>query len=164
MAGFLGRLIDGGAVFRGLDDVVARAEFVARAAHAGLTDKVGKDYADGHLADVYSRAVAYGAGPDEQAAAWLHDVVEDTEVTEQDLLDLGFTDTTVLIVHLMTKREGEPKEVYFARLRAFESARRLKLDADVASNSDPTRLALLDEATAARLTQKYAAARELLQP
>ena len=62
----------------------------------------------------------------------------------------------------MTKREGEPKEVYFARLRAFEPARRLKLDADVASTSDPARLALLDDATATRLTRKYATARELL--
>lgn len=62
----------------------------------------------------------------------------------------------------MTKREAEDPVLYYARLRAYEPARRLKLDADMASNSDPDRLALLDEASKTRLTAKYAKGRALL--
>lgn len=105
--------------------------------------------------------MAYGAGPDEQAAAVLHDVVEDTPVTEDDLLRAGFSDQTILIVHLMTKRDNE-LDAYYARLRAFEPARRLKLDADMASNSDPKRLALVESGNRQRLTEKYAKAKTQL--
>jgi uncharacterized protein (DUF1810 family) len=146
-----------------IDDVVERAKLLAQTAHSGDEDKTGRPYYQSHVLDVHRRVVVYGGGPDEQAAALLHDVVEDTAVTEADLLASGFSDVTVLIVHLMTKREGEPDEVYYARLRAFEPARRLKLDGDVASNGDPVRLVLVQPAEERqRLTSKYAEARRLL--
>ena len=147
-----------------VDDVLARAHQLAREAHVGQVDKAGRGYYEGHLLDVLQRAVAYGADLDEQAAAVLHDIVEDTDVTEQDLLACGFSDTTILIVHLMTRRKDEPDEVYYARLRAYEPARRLKLDADMASNSDPERLALVEPVKRQKLTEKYAKAKTMLTP
>jgi len=147
-----------------VDDVLARAHQLAHEAHAGQVDKAGRGYYEGHLLDVLQRAVAYGADLHEQVAAVLHDIVEDTEVTEQDLLACGFSDKTFLIVHLMTRRGDEPDEVYYARLRAYEPARRLKLDADMASNSDPERLALLEPGVRQRLTEKYAKAKTMLTP
>ena len=147
-----------------VDDVLARAHQLAREAHADHVDKAGRGYYEGHLLDVLQRAVAYGADLDGQAAAVLHAIVEDTDVTGQDLLACGFSDETILIVHLMTRREDEPDEVYYARLRAYEPARRLKLDADVASNSDPERLALLEPGVRQRLTEKYAKAKAMLTP
>ena len=143
------------AVLLAITESVERARRLAQAAHAGQVDKAGRDYYESHLLDVHRRVVIYGGNADEQAAAWLHDVVEDTPVTELDLLSAGFSDTTVLIVHLMTKQEGEDPALYYARLRAYEPARRLKLDADMASNTDPSRLAALDEASRARLSAKY---------
>ncbi len=93
----------------------------------------------------------------------LHDVVEDTDVTEGDLLDAGFSDRTILLVDMMTKRPGEALDVYYARLRAFEPARRLKLEADVASNGDPQKLLLVEpQSERERLTAKYAHARTML--
>ena len=141
-----------------IPDVVERARRLAEAAHRDQPDKAGEDYYTGHLTDVWTRARDYGADDDDQAAAFLHDVVEDTEVTGEDLWECGFSDRTVLTVHLMTKRKGEADGVYYARLRAYEPARRLKLDADVASNNDPTRKARLDPETQTRLTKKYAKA------
>lgn len=146
-----------------ITEPVERARCLASAAHAGQLDKAGRDYCQSHLLDVYSRVVAYGGDADEQAAAWLHDIVEDTPVTELDLLSAGFSDTTVLIVHLLTKQEGEDPLLYYARLRAFEPARRLKLDADMASNTDPTRVAALNEASRARLSAKYEKGRAQLR-
>lgn len=64
----------------------------------------------------------------------------------------------------MTKRPPEADEVYYARLRAFEPARRLKLDADVASNNDPDRLALVEEPKRSQLAAKYAKAALALRP
>ncbi|MCU1693545.1 MAG: phosphohydrolase [Frankiales bacterium] len=147
-----------------VDDLVERAQLLVRAAHAGQVDKAGADYVAGHLTDVWRRAVAYGTDADEQAAALLHDVVEDTDVTDEDLWGCGFGDRTVLIVHLMTKRPPEGDDAYYARLRAYEPARRLKLDADVASNSDPGRLRLVEEPTRSRLVAKYAKAAAALAP
>lgn len=136
-------------------DVVERARRLAESAHRGQEDKAGEDYFTGHLTDVWTRARDYGADDDDQAAALLHDVVEDTDVTDEDLWACGFSDRTVLTVHLMTKRKGEDDGVYYARLRAYEPARRLKLDADVASNNDPARQARLDPETRTRLAGKY---------
>lgn len=147
-----------------LPDVVERAWILARAAHEGQKDKAGIDYFTGHLTDVWDRAVHYGVDADDRAAALLHDVVEDTDVTDEDLWACGFADRTLLIVHLMTKRPPEADDVYYARLRAYEPARRLKLDADVASNSDPGRLALVPEPKRSRLTAKYAKAARALAP
>ena len=54
--------------------------------------------------------------------------------------------------------------MHHARLRAFEPARRLKLDGDVASDSDPARLALVAEPKRSRLTLKYAKGAQALSP
>jgi (p)ppGpp synthase/HD superfamily hydrolase len=145
-------------------DLVERARVLALAMHRGQRDKAGNDYFTAHLTDVHRRTLLYGASEDEQAAAWLHDVVEDTAVTEEVLLDAGFSATTLLIVHLMTRRDGEAERVYYSRLRAFEPARRLKLEADVASNADPAKLARVAEPKRSELAAKYDKARRLLSP
>lgn len=149
---------------RGADDQLRRAEALARCAHAGDKDKAGRDYYEAHLLDVLRRVQAYGGDLDEQAAALLHDIIEDTDVTEEDLVGCGFSDKVVLCVDLMTKREGERHEVYFARLRAYEPARRLKLEGDVASNSDPARAALLGPEAQQKYGAKYAEAADQLRP
>lgn len=101
-----------------ITDVAERARRLAQAAHAGQFDKAGNDYYQSHLGHVCRRVVSYGGDADEQAAAWLHDVVEDTAVTELDLLSADFSDKTLLMVHLMTKQDAEDPAVYYARLRA----------------------------------------------
>jgi hypothetical protein len=70
-------------------------EFIKRA-HAGQVDKAGQPY---HL---HPMAVAELLPPDsdedEYLAALLHDVLEDTEITETDLCDLGYSEKTIGIV------------------------------------------------------------------
>lgn len=137
-----------------------RVEAVARAAHAGQTDKAGRPYAE-HL-----RAVAEGVrergGDEEQiAAAWLHDAVEDDRLTRQWLDEAALTRRTKDIVLAVTKRSGETPESYAARVLATPGAALVK-EADLAHNADPARLAVLDEAARTRLTGKYARMRALL--
>jgi hypothetical protein len=64
-------------------------------------------------------------------------------------------------VRAVTKRAGEPPEAYAGRILATPGALLVK-EADLAHNADPARLAVLDEPTRTRLTEKYTRMRALL--
>jgi (p)ppGpp synthase/HD superfamily hydrolase len=132
------------------------AREIAIRAHAGQVDKAGEPYI-GHVGRV---AAGVNAG-DEQAVAWLHDFIEDTDVSESDLLAAGIPAALVEAVVAITHLPDEPRADYYARVRANALARAVKLS-DVADNSDPDRLAALGPATADRLTRKYEQARVAL--
>lgn len=130
--------------------------------HRGQVDKAGRDYLHAHVADVVRRlALAGERDPEAYAVAWLHDVVEDTPVTIDDLRAHGLPEAVIEAVDAISHRLGEPRRDYYARVRANPLALRVKL-ADLDSNTDPGRLALLDGETRARLAIKYAIAREAL--
>jgi hypothetical protein len=137
-------------------ETVAIARAVATGAHAGQVDKAGNDYIS-HPARVAARL----DHPALQVVAWLHDVLEDTAVTAANLLQLGIPPRLVVAVQALSRSVDEPKDGYYARVCADPVAVLVKL-ADVADNSDPGRLSMLDEATADRLRRKYAAARAVL--
>lgn len=146
-------------------DVAAR---IAADAHAGQVDKAGLPYIEHPRAVAALLAGSPGfAGLDPHgrdhalAAAYLHDVLEDTEVTDVDLLAAGIPIPVVASVRLLTHRGHEPRSVYYARIVLDPIARLVKV-ADVAHNASRERLAVLDEATAARLAAKYADAAEAL--
>ena len=61
----------------------------------------------------------------------------------------------ITAVRALTKNPGEPLEASITRAASNPIARAVKR-ADIADNSDPERLALLDTATAQRLRRKYA--------
>ncbi|MFE1251173.1 HD domain-containing protein [Streptomyces sp. NPDC058735] len=138
----------------------AQVEAVARAAHAGQTDKAGRPYAE-HLHAVAEGVRARGGDAEQIAAAWLHDAVEDDALSPEWLRQAALSGRTKDIVLALTKRPGEPPEAYAARILATPGALLVK-EADLAHNADPARLAVLDEATRARLTEKYARMRVLL--
>ncbi|MGP4049650.1 HD domain-containing protein [Streptomyces sp. 2A115] len=135
-------------------------ESIARNAHAAQTDKAGRPYAE-HLRAVADGVRARGGDEEQIAAAWLHDAVEDDAVSEEWLREAALTRRTKDIVLALTKRAGEPPEAYAGRILATPGALLVK-ESDLAHNADPARLAVLDEPTRARLTQKYARMRELL--
>lgn len=139
---------------------LAEVEAVARTAHHGQTDKAGRPYAE-HLHAV-AEGVRVRGGDDEQiAAAWLHDSVEDDALSERWLEEAALTRRTKDIVLALTKRAGESPEAYAARVLGTPGALLVK-EADLAHNADPARLAILDEPTRDRLTEKYAHMRALL--
>lgn len=146
------------------------ARAVAMAAHAGQVDKAGNAYIE-HPRRV-ATAVAVMAlrkrWPDDMrldaiAAAWLHDVVEDTPVTLETLTRIGFGARVVAAVDALTRREaeGETHAEAVARAAADAVARVVKT-CDVRDNLSPGRIGLLDEQTQARLRAKYAYALEVL--
>lgn len=129
------------------------AEWVARQAHEGQVDKNGDPYI-GHPQRVAGRV----QGDVPKAVAWLHDVLEDTYLDEDDLLyAVGFPAQIVNAVVALTHLPNEPNVHYWKRVRANQVARMVKR-ADIADNTDPQRMALLDKATRERLSRKYALA------
>ncbi|MFI9769423.1 HD domain-containing protein [Streptomyces sp. NPDC052415] len=139
---------------------VPEVEAIARAAHEGRTDKAGRPYAE-HLKAVADGVRARGGDEDQIAAAWLHDSVEDDALTERWLHEAALSRRTKDIVLALTKRAGEAPEAYAGRILATPGALLVK-EADLAHNADPARLAVLDEATRGRLTEKYTRMRALL--
>ncbi|WP_043676341.1 HD domain-containing protein [Streptomyces xylophagus] len=139
---------------------LTEVETLARAAHDGQTDKAGRPYAE-HLQAVAEGVRARGGDAEQIAAAWLHDSVEDDALTERRLSEAALSRRTKDIVLAVTKRAGEPPEAYAGRILATPGALLVK-EADLAHNADPARLAVLDEPTRTRLTEKYARMRTLL--
>ena len=77
-------------------------------------------------------------------AAVLHDVVEDSDLTLDDLRGRGFPAEVVEAVDCLTKREGESYEERIRRARANHIARRVKL-ADLEDTMDVRRSGSLTE-------------------
>lgn len=134
-------------------DKIHLARAVAMAAHAGQTDKAGEPYFR-HCHRVARRVMIETDNFDVIAAAYLHDVVEDTPMTVADLDEIGFSVTTQKLVSMMTHEEGESYEEYVRRVAAQDLPRIIK-KADISDNSDPARLKRLDQATQDRLLKKY---------
>lgn len=78
-------------------------------------------------------------------AALLHDVVEDSDMTLEDLRNAGFTEEIVAAVELLTHRPGVPYLEYIERLRQSPLATRVKL-ADLRHNADLSRMDIIDSA------------------
>ena len=133
-----------------------KAMRLAYEAHAGQWDKSGVPYVFHplHLAEQM---------PDEDCtvAALLHDVVEDTGTTLEDLRRAGFPPRALEAVALLTHDEAEPYLDYVARLKQNPVARTVKL-ADLRHNSDLRRVDRVTEKDLARV-EKYAAAIRLLE-
>lgn len=70
------------------------------------------------------------------ATAWLHDVVEDQGVTQDDLLEIGVTPTVVRAVLVLTKKPGQDYMEYLEGVRANYMARKVKIADMLANLSD----------------------------
>jgi len=143
---------------------IGRAVTIAARVHKGQVDKAGKPYLSAHVADVAWRVRKADQQDDEGiVVAWLHDVLEDTDepMHEEFLLRQVYPPEIVDAVVAITHRPNEPRNEYYARVKANPIALRVKRH-DIASNTDPKRTALLDDWTRERLADKYAHALEVL--
>ncbi len=139
---------------------IASTDVIARLAHYNQHDKAGNSYID-HPRTVARILRNEGFSDNVVMAGLLHDVVEDTSVTLDDLRNLGYPEAVVRAVDSVTRREGETYMDLIRRAAADPIGREVKL-ADNLTNSDPERLALLSEDEQAWFTQKYAKARKVL--
>lgn len=137
--------------FVNTEQMVNLAKELATSAHAGQVDKAGNPYIQ------HPARVAASLTDDQTiATAWLHDVVEDTTVTLDQLAE-QFPPNIVDAVDALTKRDDESRAEYYERVRTNPIPLTVKL-ADINDNSNPERLSKLDRPSRARLEAKYASA------
>ena len=99
-------------------------------AHAGQKDRYGQPY----ILHVI-RVVARLFDPPAQMAAALHDVVEDTAVTLDELRLMGYSEAVLAAVECVTRRNNETYEQFIERIAPNPLAVRVKL-ADLEDNMD----------------------------
>lgn len=132
-----------------------RAIAIAATAHAGQLDKGGEPYVLHPL-----RVMLRLESNDARIAGVLHDVVEDTTVTIEQLRTEGFSEQILTALEALTKRPGEGRLVAAARAAVNPIARAVKL-ADNAENSDLGRIPNPTDKDLARM-EEYRQVRELL--
>ncbi|MCR5694205.1 MAG: GTP pyrophosphokinase [Clostridia bacterium] len=124
-------------------------------AHKDQVDKSGLPYVHHpfHLAEQMETE-------DTVTVALLHDVVEDTDYTLEDIKAMGFPEQVIRALALLTHDPSVPYMDYVAEIRSDPIAKAVKL-ADLKHNSDLSRLDGVDERAMERV-EKYAKAIKLL--
>lgn len=137
-------------------DLTKKALKISFNAHKNQVDKSGMPYVfhPFHLAeqmdDEYSVCVAL-----------LHDVVEDTDITVEELITKGFPKEVINAIELMTHSDSVPYLDYVKAIKNNPIACKVKL-ADLKHNSDLSRLDKIDD-KALKRAEKYKKAIEILQ-
>ena len=116
--------------------------------HKEQVDKTGLPYVfhPFHLAEQMDDEIS-------TVCALLHDVVEDTDMTLDDIRDMGFPSDVIEVLSLLTHEDGVPYMDYVKKISAHPIATKVKI-ADLLHNSDMTRLDVVDE-YALRRKEKY---------
>ena len=135
-----------------------RAIEIAAKHHAGQTDKAGQPYLLHPL-----RLMFAVSSPFEMMAAVLHDVVEDTILTLEDLEREGFHADVIAAIDALTKKPGESRLEAAERAAQNAIARVVKL-ADVSDNMDLRRIAEPKEKDFERLKEYVEVRKLLLKP
>ena len=128
---------------------------IATEAHRGQFDKAGVDYIE-HPIYVASQVVT----EEEKAVALLHDVIEDSHYTAEELLQAGLPETVVTAVQVLTKKKEQDYQTYLETVKKNPLVRVVKL-ADLKHNSDLSRLSSITEKDKERL-KKYKKAIDFL--
>jgi len=136
-------------------DMTKKAPKLCFEAHKEQTDKSGLPYVfhPFHLAEQMETE-------ETTIVALLHDVVEDTDYTIEDLTKAGFNKTITDAITLMTHADNVDYMDYVRGIKENPIAKAVKL-ADLTHNSDLTRLDVVDE-KALRRVEKYKQAIALL--
>jgi (p)ppGpp synthase/HD superfamily hydrolase len=136
--------------------LLEKAIHVACDAHAGQLDKAGQPYILHPL-----RLMMKFSSEQEQIVAVLHDVVEDADVSLQQLRSLGFAEDVIHAIDCLTKREGEGYDAFIERISKNKLATQLKIQ-DIQDNLDLTRLPSITDKDLER-AKKYHQALTYLQ-
>ena len=136
---------------------LARAIEIAVEAHKGQTDKQGMPYI-GHP----MRVMQAGKTEDEKIVGILHDVVEDTPWTFEQLEAEGFSEKVIEAIQLLTKADDEDYDLYIERVKSNPLAISVKIN-DLTDNMDLRRYCKLSDNTIARLRKYHKAYCELVK-
>ena len=114
--------------------MLAKALNIAYSAHQGQIDKGGIPYIQHPI-----RVALNCLTDDEKIVALLHDVIEDTSVTVEELINEGFNQNIIDAIISLTKRNGEDYMTFIRRVSSNELATLVKIQ-DLTDNMDLRRL------------------------
>ena len=130
------------------ENLLSLAYKIAQESHKGAVDKGGHDYI------LHPVAVAsMVCENDEKIVALLHDVIEDSDMTLENLREYGFPEKIISAVDAISKRREESRKFYLHRLKSNPLARIVKI-ADLKHNCDLSRIKNPTKRDIIR-TQKY---------
>ena len=133
-----------------------RAIEIATEAHRGQLDKAGNEYIGHPL-----RVMAMGKTTEEKIVGVLHDVVEDSAWTFEQLKVEGFSHEVIEALRCVTKlSETEPYDKFIARIKHNPLAVAVKLS-DLTDNMDIRRLPYLSDKDVKRLKKYLKAYKQL---
>ena len=137
-------------------DLTKQAMKLSFEAHKNQKDKSGMPYVfhPFHLAEQMTDELT-------TVSALLHDVVEDTGYTFEDLRNMGYPEKVLEALMLLTHDDATPYLAYVERLKENPIASAVKL-ADLRHNSDLSRLDHVDQKALDRV-EKYKKAIALLE-
>jgi (p)ppGpp synthase/HD superfamily hydrolase len=121
---------------------------IAALAHEGQRDKAGAPYVLHPI-----RVMLRLSSPEERIVGVLHDVVEDTRITRDDLRATGFSEAVLEALDSVTERDGENYADFVVRAASNPIGRAVKL-ADLEDNCDLARIAAPTERDLERI-EKY---------
>jgi (p)ppGpp synthase/HD superfamily hydrolase len=133
-----------------------RAIEIAVSAHKGQVDKSGAPYILHPLRIMFSLKTE-----EEKIVGVLHDVVEDSDWSFEDLIKEGFSDAVITGLRSVTEVEGEDYDAFILRACSDPIGRNVKI-ADVTDNLDIKRIDEPSQRDFERL-KKYRRALKVLQ-
>ncbi len=114
--------------------MLEKAILIATKAHNGQLDKGGQPYI------LHRLRVMQSCNSDlEKMCAVLHDVIEDTNISLNELREEGFSEEVLVILDLLTKKEQEDYSTFIDRISTNETACRVKI-ADLQDNMNLSRI------------------------
>lgn len=133
-----------------------RAIEIATEAHQGQFDKAGNDYIGHPL-----RVMEAGKTTNEKIVGVLHDVVEDSDWSFEQLAAEGFSDDIIEALRCVTKlSNNEPYDKFIARVKTNPLAIAVKIN-DLSDNMDIRRLPYLSDKDIKRLKRYLKAYKQL---
>ena len=132
-------------------NLLERAILIAAQAHQGQIDKAGAPYILHPL-----RVMLKLNSETEMITGVLHDLIEDTPWTLENLRQEGFPDEILEALDYLTRREGEDYQDFIKRVAGNPLARKVKL-ADLEDNLNILRFETITEKDKARLTRYHQA-------
>lgn len=108
--------------------MLEKAILIATKAHYGQLDKDGQPYI------LHPLRIMQSCNTDlEKICAVLHDIIEDTNISLNELREEGFSEDVLVILDLLTKKENEEYSTFIDRISKNETACRVKI-ADLQDN------------------------------
>ncbi len=133
---------------KSLEEQLEQAIKLVSIKHYGQKDKANKPYLF-HLLYVMNNLDDLNA----KIVGVLHDILEDTDITRNDLFNYGLSEEIVIAVEILTKPKNQKYMDYIENIKSNNIAKKVKL-IDLKHNMDLTRLSKISDKDLKR-TIKY---------